>query len=125
MKLNNKGWGFPEMIVFSSVLLLLLFFASYYIYVLYNNLDGQDGITYASLETRLQTKAMRYVSEYDLKENKVIVSVSDLKRLGYLESFADDKGNECKGYVVYEESEYTSYISCMNFTSSGYNEIYE
>ncbi len=36
-KLNNGGWGFVEMIVYSCILLLALLFAAVMIYNLYNS----------------------------------------------------------------------------------------
>ncbi len=35
--MNNKGWGLAEMLILSSILLIALLIAAYFIYVLYQN----------------------------------------------------------------------------------------
>lgn len=36
-KLNNKGWGLVEMLLFSAALLIALLIAAYLIYMLYSS----------------------------------------------------------------------------------------
>ena len=125
IKLNNKGWGLREMMIISAILLVFLLFAAYYIYVLYNNLDEDKAGVYAKLELKLQTAAVKYVKDNNIKKGKAIISLDDLQDAGYIDMFTDPKDDKCNGYVIYENNDYDSYISCNYFTSSGYNRSYE
>lgn len=125
MKLNNKGWGLKEMMIISAILLLFLLFAAYYIYMLYNNLDSSSASVYGQLELKLQTSAVSYVNKHKLQNSKAIISLSDLQKEGYINLFTDPNDEDCNGYVIYENQEYKSYISCRYYTSSGYNQSYE
>lgn len=40
MKLNNKGWGFRDMLVYSGILLFFFILATIYISTLYNNINS-------------------------------------------------------------------------------------
>lgn len=123
--LNNKGWGFREMIIITAILIVFLLCAAYYIYVLYNNLDESSASVYAKLELSLQTSAVSYVKKYKLENSKAIISLKDLQEEGYLTTFSDPNDEDCNGYVIYENQDFKSYISCEYFTSSGYNNSYE
>ncbi|MBE6148921.1 MAG: hypothetical protein E7167_05520 [Firmicutes bacterium] len=125
MKLNNKGWGLKEMMIISSILLLFLLFAAYYIYMLYNNLDTSSASVYGKLELKLQTSAVSYVNKHNLQNSKVIISLDDLQKAGYIDIFTDPNDDACNGYVIYENQDYKSYISCNYYTSFGYNRSYE
>ena len=113
------------MIMFSAVLLMLLFFVAYYIYVLYNGLDNSSSQSYAALELKLQGASAEYIQDRNLEDSKVIISLNDLVRAKYINFFEDDDGNDCNGYVIYEDYSYNSYLSCLGYTSSGYNRSYE
>ena len=121
IKLNNHGWGLKEMLIMNSILIILLLLASYYVYVLYNNLDVRKGTQYYKLESALQVAAVRYVNSKNMLNSKGIVRLYDLQKEGYINSFDDSNGNSCDGYVVYNNDDYKSYISCEFYTSKNYN----
>jgi len=111
------------MILMSGILLLFLMVAAYNIYALYKDLDSDDAVIYANLESKLQLAALNYINDNDLEDEKIIVSLSDLRP--YISDFEDDKKRACNGYVIYENYDYSSYISCPEYTSSNYNKIHE
>lgn len=118
MKLNNRGWGLKQMLIISSVLLILLLLVAYYIYVLYNKLDTREGKDYYKLETKLEVAAIKYSANMHSTMGRV--TLSELKSLGYIDSFTDENGYSCDGYVVYEDDRYDTYITCPDFTTKNY-----
>jgi len=121
MRLNNRGWGFRQMIVISALLLITLLFVAYYIFSLYNSLDIDSGGHYATLELKIENAAIKYAKDrnYDLS-NKYRITLSQLKKGNYITTFADKENKECDGYVVIDDYNFTSFIKCENFTSKGY-----
>lgn len=63
MKLNNNGWGLKEMMIISSILLMFLLFAAYYIWVLYSDLSKSRPNAYDDLEYVLQSSAASYLKK--------------------------------------------------------------
>ena len=53
--------------------------------------------------------------------SKGIVTLTDLKKEGYIDFFNDSNSNPCNGYVIYDNHDYKSYISCEFYTSKNYN----
>lgn len=125
MKLNNNGWGLKEMMIISSILLMFLLFAAYYIWVLYSDLSKTRPSVYNELEYVLQSSAERYLKKQDNKSDRVVVSLKELQTNGYLITFTDPNDEDCNGYVIYDSGEYNSYISCEFYTTSGYKQKYE
>ena len=121
MKLNNHGWGLKELLIMTSILLILLLIVTYYIYVLFNNLDDRKGGQYLKLEAKLQAAAVRYVNSEKILSSQAVIRLADLKSKGYIEDFTDSNGDDCNGYVIYQDNDYKSYISCKFFTSKKYN----
>ena len=123
MRLNNKGWGFTQMIIMSGILFFLLLVVSYYIYIFYNRIDVEKGSQYFNLETKLKSAAVIYSRNINSLSGRV--SLSTLKSLGYIDTFYDENGNPCNGYVLYNDDRYDSYIRCNNFVSANYDRNYE
>ena len=123
MKLNNRGWGLTQMIIMSAILFFLLFVVSYYIYVFYNKLDERDGSQYFALESKLKSAAVLYSKNISSPSGRV--SLYTLKSLGYIDTFNDEDGRVCNGYVIYNDDRFDSYIRCNNFVSSNYDRNYE
>ena len=123
MKLNNRGWGLTQMIIMSTILFFLLFVVSYYIYVFYNKLDERDGSQYFALESKLKSAAVLYSKNISSPSGRV--SLYTLKSLGYIDTFNDEDGRVCNGYVIYNDDRFDSYIRCNNFVSSNYDRNYE
>ena len=122
MKLNNKGWGLRQMLIMSSIIFIFLLIAAYYIYALYNNLDVQTGKQYATLEFELQTAAVNYHMQYP---NDNIITLSELKNKGIISIFTDSNDKDCNGYVIVNQTDYKSYISCEFYTTKNYDKKYE
>ena len=120
MRLNNKGWGLRQMLFISSLLLITLLVVAYYVYALYNQLDIGDAKQYANLESKLEIAALRYDTVNATSDNYQ-VNLSQLKVLGYISDFTDDSGYDCDGYVLVNGEDYNAYISCRNYSTSGYN----
>ena len=123
MKLNNRGWGLTQMIIMSTILFFLLFVVSYYIYVFYNKLDERDGSQYFALESKLKSAAVLYSKNISSPSGRV--SLYTLKSLGYIDTFNDEDGRVCNGYVIYNDDRFDSYIRCNGFVSSNYDRNYE
>ena len=123
MKLNNKGWGLTQMLIMTAVLFFLLLLVSYYIYIFYNSLDERGGTKYFVLESTLKSAAVLYSKNINSSSGRV--SLTTLKSLGYIDYFQDDNGNDCNGYVIYNDDRYDSYIRCNNFVSQSYDRNYE
>ena len=121
--LNKYGWGFRQMLIMTSILLILLLFVTYYIYVFYNKLDTKEASQYFVLETRLKSAAILYAKNNNLTTGNV--SLYTLKKAGYIESFTDVNDDECNGYVIFSNDKYDSYIKCKYFMSSNYDRKYE
>lgn len=121
MKLNNKGWGYRQMLLMTCILLVFLMIAAYNIYALYNDLDAKDAVTYVNLENKLQIAASKYVGDKNLESSNLIISLTDLKNEEYITVFNDDSNRVCNGYVVYENYKYSPYISCPDYISNNYN----
>ncbi|MBQ6841411.1 MAG: hypothetical protein IJO63_04790 [Bacilli bacterium] len=124
-KLNKGGWGLKEMVIIVAILLSFLLIAGYYIFVLYSDMGYDVPYQYAELESRIKASAVNYVAKNNLKDSKAIISLSDMQKNGYLDLFTDSNDNECNGYVIYEDYDYKSYISCEFYKTSGYNKSYE
>lgn len=121
MKLNNRGWGFKEMIILTSILLIFLLVAAYYIVILYSSFGATPGSVYDRLETSMIIAAKKYVKNEGEVEH---LTVSDLKTMGYLETLFDNNGDECNGYVLINDS-YRAYIKCKRYKTRGYSLNYE
>lgn len=120
-KLNKKGWEMKDMLIISAILFIFLLIASYYIYVLYNNLMSNDASKYYTLEVKIKNAAAKYVVDYNIDlDSKIEIRLSDLKRKGYIYNFLDENGNACDGIVIIDNGEYNPYISCDNYTTDGY-----
>lgn len=122
MKLNKKGWGYTEFLIISAILLILLLIASYYIYSLYNALNGSSVNIYDNLETKLVTAAMEYDMDYDFND---IITSKKLINKKYLDGMYDNNGDSCTGYVKKEKKNLKAYIDCKYYQTSGYRKKYD
>lgn len=125
MKLNKNGWGYKEMFLMSSILLIFLLIAAYNIYALYNELGASDAVIYVELENKMQLASVRYINDNNLKNDRVTVSLSQLKEEGYISAFKDSDGYDCNGYLIYENYNYNAYIKCPNYISKNYSSFNE
>ena len=126
-KLDNKGWGLVVFLIF----IFIFFFTILLISFLankngigpqdtnnnYNNIDTKD---YTQFETKVKISAMKYQEmNYPNIENGDIfyINISKLE-------LSDEIKNSCTGYVklgkVNGNYIYEPYLSCDNYTTSGY-----
>lgn len=131
MALNKHGWGMKEMIVFSSVLLLFLLIAVFYILRLYNGIgrnntyknSSSESYSYTEIEDKLLNAGINYYQEYYEEGMDVRITTSMLKKHGYLKASDLKEKNEkkeCTGYVLVENMEVFSFIQCPNYETIGF-----
>ena len=150
MKLNNNGWGYRDMVIYTCIILLALFFVAMSISSFYDNLvedinsdrnnqnnnvveenkpnsNEVDKNYYLLQESKLKDATLNYVNKYsyDLDQNIMSVSMETLVSLGFMEQIYDQTGtNKCSGYsnVYIFENDYgiVPYISCNNYVTLGY-----
>lgn len=150
MRLNNNGWGYRDMVIYTCIILLALFFVAMSISAFYDNLvedinsdrnsqnnnvveennpnsNEVDKNYYLLQESKLKDATLNYVNKYsyDLDQNIMSVSMETLVSLGFMEQIYDQTGtNKCSGYsnVYIYENDYgiVPYISCNNYVTLGY-----
>lgn len=124
MKLNNRGWGMREMIIYLCILILALFFVASSIDSLYTQIENSqkeikeennnkviyedeeeieedksldiDVDYYYNLENEVKTATMNYINEnnYDLSNQILTVTLDTLVNLGYIEKIYDQIDDE-------------------------------
>lgn len=124
MKLNNKGWGTAQMLLFSAGILIALLVAIFFLYQLYNSLgEPLKNRQYYNLEDKLESAAKDYIDEFDvLVTGDYKLTLTTLKENHFIDEFTDSKGNECAGYVMISNKEsglsYQGYIVCQDYQTS-------
>ena len=124
MKLNNNGWGYRDMVIYTCIILFALFFVAMSISSFYDNLvedinsdrnsqnnnvveenkpnsNEVDKNYYLLQESKLKEATLNYVNKYsyDLDQNIMSVSMETLVSLGFMEQIYDQTGtNKCSGY---------------------------
>lgn len=127
MKLDNRGWGYRDMIIYSCILLFCLLLSVYFVNSLYNDLEksaerqkinssssdvvevpkkeDKDDIKidysyYFDLEDKLKEATTKYIKNenVDLSNGLVTINSSILVDKGYLNDFYDQYGVRCGGY---------------------------
>ena len=150
MKLNNGGWGYREMIIYSCIIIFALVFVAMSISSFYddvvtpnesiiqNNNDVEENENekpintdtdyYALQELKLKNATLDYVNtySYDLTDDILKVSIDTLVSFNFMSQIYDQTGtSKCSGYSnVYTTDkgvyEIRPYISCSNYVTSGY-----
>ena len=148
MKLNNRGWGYRKMIMYSCSILACLLVAIYYINYLYNDLqrsvksdsniklkepvidieDEEEEITfdishYKNLEDKLESATKEYVDAgfVDTQQQLVTVSSDKLINAGYLDIMYDQKGGKCSGYSNVMHDDISGYTISSYLYCSDYS----
>ena len=127
MKLNNNGWGYRDMIIYTCIILFALIFVAFSISAFYDNLMEDinsdrnnnpvvnepveekepsqnvvtDGNYYIIQENKLKNATLNYVSKYsyELSESILTVSIDTLVSLGFMDHMYDQTGTyKCSGY---------------------------
>lgn len=143
MKLNNKGWGFSEMLTLMSLLIIFLGIAVFFIYRLYYNLEennviknnvvennkNEDNFYYSDLEYKLKNGTVKYINNYYNKEitEDVVITLKNLLDNKIITEIKDLKNDaSCSGYTIIKyENElitYKPYLKCSNYITNGYQE---
>jgi len=137
MKLNNHGWGYKSLIIWSSVFIIALLIASLWISNLvrrYNSDKKSDKTNnvvdankpYYDLENIMRNAGIEYASNHNtlitLSNAELIIPYDELYEEGYLDKLMDPKNeDECTGYVVIKSSSDTdAYIKCSGYITEDY-----
>lgn len=119
--MNNTDWGLRTMLSLSFVLIFALFIVVIIVNsklpILKPTSNNKYNATYISYEIMLREAAEKYGNK------KEVVTYPELKNKGYIEELIDPATNqECKGYVIIKEDNYTSYLKCgLSYKTSRYN----
>lgn len=127
MKLNNNGWGYRDMIIYSSIIIIALLFVAVSISSFYDRLDmperpdynpsadvssnedkddkpnniSVDENYYLNLEANVKSATLDYLNtySYDLSEEILNISVDTLVSFDFIEPLHDQSGTStCSGY---------------------------
>lgn len=129
-KLNNKGWGLSSMIVYTTIILIALLVATFYVIALYSDLDknlygSSNKKVYEESEERLKNNAIKYIKARTYDNGNYVVTYEILKNANYIDKIVDNKtDNECDGYIKVEVNnslyKAKSYLKCDNYVTEGY-----
>lgn len=128
MKLNNHGWGYRDMIIYSCLILIVLLVCAYNINYLYTGLttdnNNNNNVTnvqdtdeeviqtkpqiqvvdynyYNQIEYKIRIATLNYLNDYkyELTGQILKTTLDSLVDLGYMEKVYDQNGNNvCTGY---------------------------
>jgi hypothetical protein len=127
MKLNNHGWGYKDMIIYSCLIIVVILVASYNINYLYSGLTSDstnsDNTTvehntepvtqntpqiqfidynyYNQIEYKIRIATLSYLSDYNYELTGQILktTLDSLIDLGYMDKVYDQTGGSmCTGY---------------------------
>lgn len=127
MKLNNNGWGYRDMIIYSSIIIIALVFVAVSISSFYDGLDIPERPTYnpsgevnskeenedkptdipvdenyyLNLEANVKSATLDYLNtySYDMSDEILNISVDTLVSFDFIEPLYDKSGaNTCSGY---------------------------
>lgn len=138
MKLNNHGWGYRDMIIYSCLILLVLLVTAYNINYLYSGIKTNDKTTnsvqqpaeskpeynepqevvvdnnyYYNLEIKIKNATLDYLNDYSYELTNQILNTSleTLVDLGYMSAVYDQTGKyACNGYSNSYVTENGQYI---------------
>ena len=136
MKLNNNGWEYRDMVIYTCIILFALIFVAISISAFYDNLvediasdrnnqnvsssvveeekpnpNVVDNDYYITQENILKNATLNYMNTYSygLSQNIMSVSMDTLVSLGFMSQIYDQTGtNKCSGYsnVYLYETDY-------------------
>lgn len=136
MKLNNNGWGYRDMVIYTCIILFALIFVAISISSFYDNLvedinsdknnyttnndvvkgdksdlNAVDSEYYILQENKLKNATLNYLNQYpyDLNQNIMTVTMDTLVSLGFMDKIYDQTGSRvCSGYsnVYIYENDY-------------------
>ena len=142
MKLNNKGWGLPELLIGIGIIIVFLLIAVFYSLRLNRMLQGnfpnssnvkeEINEDYYTLKVSdIMDAAYKYINNENVvleRGENTRISLSTLISKGYIGKIYDYKtNNACIGYAIatLDASKITDikgYLKCDNYVSKGYGE---
>lgn len=136
MKLNNRGWGLNEMLIYCGILLFFLMIAIFFIIQLSNSLGDKfkssitGGITYSMVESNVENAAASYIEKYyneEIGTGTITITVDNLLKYDMLSETSLKpmyENNACNGYALVNKEKdeliIRSYIKCSNYESDDY-----
>lgn len=123
MKLNNRGWGYRDMIIYGCIILLFLLLAAYNINYLYDGINATSNVNntynneqqsdieeitnnnpqevivdytyYQNAELKIKNATLTYLNDYnyELSEQILNTSLDTLIDFGYISKIYDQSGN--------------------------------
>lgn len=123
MKLNNRGWGYRDMIIYGCIILLFLLLAAYNINYLYDGITATSDVNntynneqqsdieeitnnkpqevivdytyYQNAELKIKNATLSYLNDYnyELSEQILNTSLDTLIDFGYISKIYDQSGN--------------------------------
>lgn len=143
MKLNNRGWGIQAMMVMTLILMLCLIFVGVMIQRNFgtiiktpnsNDKEETQQLTYKDIEEEIKKASIEYQkTNYSdmLDGEKITVTLTMLENKGLITKVYDikDSSIKCKGYGLFykknDKIDYEGYLSCGEYKTENYSEIYE
>ena len=142
-KLNDKGFGTKDMIIYSCVIIFFLLLAYLLILSFYKNKDRVDAndlkenqvvdtktgafyIYYTQQENNLKVAALKYARDNKLDAStSVRLELSLLKENGYIDDIRDSEDNTiCLAHVYIKNSaddyDVEPYLKCNSYTTDNY-----
>lgn len=130
LRLNNKGWGLSSMVAYTSIILLALLVATFYVIALYSDLDrnlygNSNNNSFYDIEEKLKNSAIKYMKSRTSEDGNYTITYDILINSDYIEKITDNKtNNECDGYVKIDIKDYNyeakSYLKCDSYITEGY-----
>lgn len=136
MVFNNYGFGLKQFILYGAILMVALFFVSFFVSQLSDEFGDvfrnsiTSGNTYSSLESNLSRSALIYMDEYYKSEiglSTITVTTDNLIHYGimYEKDLKIGTKDSCKGYaLVKKETENSliadAYIKCSKYETLNY-----
>ena len=142
MKLNNKGWGLPELLIGIAIIIAFLLIAVFYSLRLNRMLQNHSTTIDSSLKEEINEDyyilrtndimdaAYKYINKEDVELEQgsyTRISLATLISKGYIGKIYDSKTkNACIGYAlasvdVSKITDIKAYLKCDNYVSKGYD----
>lgn len=135
MKLNNHGLGLKYLIIYSTIIILAVFF------IVVFSRQASDGfgdifkesikgnITYSTIETNISEKTLVYMKKYYKEEvglGTITVTTDNLLKYQMLSEsdLITSEKDTCKGYALVKKAggslQAQSFIKCTNYETKDY-----
>lgn len=145
MKLNERGWGYKSLIIFSAIFIVILLGVSVAITRYTNELkkDKKNSSTDTKENSSIENKTNSYIYQtlekdlekagesysvyhstlIDFTDDYLIVNSAVLEQDGFSETIEDPvDGNPCDGYVkIDSDGNVDAFIKCSEYKTAGYD----